>query len=106
MPNIMLLTKTFSAKIGAKTSLKDMMNCKTANVIYLISCKVCNKQYVGETKLPLNKHRSDWKTRKFNCKTELIKSLFVTVDRCERYSRTTIQKGRRNITQLKVTFHG
>jgi hypothetical protein len=39
-----------------------------ANVIYLISCKVCNKQYVGETKLPLNKlmnlHRSDWKTRK------------------------------------------
>ncbi|XP_060598432.1 uncharacterized protein LOC132752158 [Ruditapes philippinarum] len=67
---VMLLTKTFSSKIGAKISLKDIMNCKTANVIYLISCKVCNKQYVGETKLPLNKrmnlHRSDWKTRKFN----------------------------------------
>jgi hypothetical protein len=49
---VMLLTKTFSSKIGTKTALKDIMNCKTANVIYLISCTVCNKQYVDETKLP------------------------------------------------------
>ena len=40
------------------------------NAVYLISCKACKKQYVGETRQALNKrmnlHCSDWKTRKFN----------------------------------------
>ena len=30
------------------------MGCKTRNVVYLITCKSCSKQYVGETKDPLN----------------------------------------------------
>ena len=37
--------------------------CKTANVIYLIECKLCHMQYVGETQNPLhirvNGHRND-----------------------------------------------
>ena len=41
----------------------------TENVVYLISCSSCNKQYVGETKGPLNKrmngHRDDWRHRRF-----------------------------------------
>ena len=43
--------------------------CTTENVVYLISCSSCNKQYVGETKGPLNKrmngHRDDWRHRRF-----------------------------------------
>ena len=35
----------------------------------VISCSSCNKQYVGETKGPLNKrmngHRDDWRHRRF-----------------------------------------
>jgi hypothetical protein len=38
------------------------VNCETANVIYLISGKVCNKPGVGDTQLPssnpINLHRS------------------------------------------------
>ena len=41
----------------------------TENVVYLISCSSCNKQYVGETKGPLNKrmngHRDDWRHHRF-----------------------------------------
>ena len=40
--------------------------CKTRNVIYLIECKCCRLQYVGETKNPLhirlNGHRNDINT--------------------------------------------
>ena len=38
--------------------------CKTSNVVYLIECTKCSKQYVGETENPLhlrmNGHRSDY----------------------------------------------
>ena len=39
------------------------LNCKSENIVYLIFCKICHFQYVGETKNRLqtrfNKHRSD-----------------------------------------------
>ena len=39
------------------------VNCKTANVVYLLDCRVCGSQYVGESVQPFNKrmhgHRSD-----------------------------------------------
>ena len=45
-----------------KTGNIDTLNCKTENIVYLISCKVCHIQYVGETKNCLQKrfsgHRS------------------------------------------------
>ena len=54
---------------GAVVKLKCDTNCKTANVVYLISCCKCQKQYVGKTKGPLNLrmngHRDDWKHCRF-----------------------------------------
>ncbi len=42
--------------------------CKTKNLVYLIQCKICGLQYVGEMENPLhirmNGHRSDINTRK------------------------------------------
>ena len=46
-----------------KTGDGHFLNCKSDNIIYLISCKICNLQYVGETKNCLHKrfsnHRSN-----------------------------------------------
>ena len=54
---------------GATVRLRQNTDCTTENVVYLISCSSCNKQYVGETKGPLNKrmngHRDDWRHRRF-----------------------------------------
>ena len=66
-----LMTPTQIAKSssGASVKLKRQTNCKSANVIYLITCTQCGKQYVGETKRALNErmngHRSDWTKRRF-----------------------------------------
>ena len=44
------------------------ITCKTKNLVYLISCKRCGLQYVGETEnalhIRMNGHRSDIRTRK------------------------------------------
>ena len=41
--------------------------CKTSNVIYLIECKKCQKEYMGEMENPfhlwMNGHRSDYYSR-------------------------------------------
>jgi predicted GIY-YIG superfamily endonuclease len=65
----MIETKTFTS-----TVTKEKLNihgpnktCKTENVIYLITCKICGLQYVGETEKlhkRINLHRSDWMTKK------------------------------------------
>ena len=34
------------------------MNCNTRNMIYLINCKSCNKQYIGESRQSL-RYRAD-----------------------------------------------
>ena len=34
-------------------SINDNLNCKSKNLIYLIECKKCTKQYIGETKRQL-----------------------------------------------------
>jgi hypothetical protein len=59
--------------IRSHTNCKDFktignINCKTNNIIYLISCNLCNQQYVGETSRPLadrvNTHLSCIRTNK------------------------------------------
>ena len=44
------------------------MTCKSKNLVYLISCRRCEVQYVGETeqalRLRMNEHRSDIQTKK------------------------------------------
>ena len=56
-------SSTFYKTIGHIT-------CNTTNVIYLISCRLCGVQYVGETKNTLKKrfygHRSTVKTKKLD----------------------------------------
>ena len=57
-------SQTATASSGARVKLKGDTNCRTQNVVYLMSCGKCGKQYVGETKGPLNirmnGHRDDW----------------------------------------------
>lgn len=51
------------------------LNCKSGFVIYLISCKKCGKQYVGQTRQPLHKrlngHRSSIVNNKLSTVSEL-----------------------------------
>ena len=53
----------FLPKVNGLTSL----NCKSENVIYMIFCKICNFQYIGETKNRLQTrfsgHRSSIKSK-------------------------------------------
>ena len=57
-------TKFGSTVTGETFLAKVTATCKTANVIYLMECRKCKKQYVGETENPLhlriNGHRSDF----------------------------------------------
>ena len=60
--------KAFKSSVTGKTyPIKATANCKTANVVYVIECIKCNKQYVGETEnalhIRMNGHRSDIKHR-------------------------------------------
>jgi len=67
---LMPIAQTFKSRSMANSAIKGRHMCKMSNAVYLMTCNVCNKQYVGETSMALNTrmnlHRSDWKTRKFN----------------------------------------
>ena len=68
-----------------------MANCKTANVVYVIECTKCKKQYVGETEnalhIRMNGHRSDIEHRRlekpvanhFNSEGHSLKNLSIFV---------------------------
>ena len=46
---------TFSSTTTSRTyNIRSEMACKSSNLVYLITCKRCNLQYVGETKQPLH----------------------------------------------------
>ncbi len=65
----MIETRTFTSTMNREKLNIHGPNktCKTENVIYLITCKICGLQYVGETEklhTRINLHRSDWMTRK------------------------------------------
>ena len=59
-----------SSTSGLKYVMLGSLSCKSRNVIYLITCKKCGKQYVGETGDPLNlrvnNHRSSIRTKKLH----------------------------------------
>lgn len=59
-------TKTVtSTAYGTVHSIEGMLSCKTLGIVYLITCKICRLQYVGETGRNLTarliNHRSDIK---------------------------------------------
>ena len=61
-------TKFKSKTTGRQYNIRAEITCKTRNLVYLISCKRCGLQYVGETEnalhVRMNGHRSDIRTRK------------------------------------------
>ena len=50
-------------KYFPRTSGAEYLNCKSENIIYLIYCKICNFQYVGETKNRLQTRFSDHRSK-------------------------------------------
>ena len=57
-------TRFVSKVTGEKFFARVTATCKTTNIVYLIECRKCGKQYVGETEnalhLRMNGHRSDF----------------------------------------------
>ena len=66
-----MITPTQIAKSASGATIKLRCNtcCKTTNVVYLITCTKCGKQYVGEigehVNQRMNGHRDDWKHKRF-----------------------------------------
>jgi hypothetical protein len=63
-------SSSYTSKVtGKQYTIFCSVNCKSANVIYIIECSVCGLQYVGESKQPfhkrLNGHRSDLTKKTF-----------------------------------------
>ena len=56
-----------STSTGRKYRTQTRISCTSSNVIYLIQCKICNKQYVGQTRnkilTRLNQHYSTIRTK-------------------------------------------
>ena len=53
------------------------LDCKTTNVVYLVSCRLCNKQYVGETKREFGERMREHKAKiKKKDTTQLIYAHF------------------------------
>ena len=64
-----LFTTSITSSSNGKTlNIKQPVTCKTKNVCYLINCRKCSQQYIGETKLQfhvrMNNHTSDIRTNK------------------------------------------
>ncbi|XP_078600510.1 uncharacterized protein LOC144875445 [Branchiostoma floridae x Branchiostoma japonicum] len=57
-----------SHRTGERHLIRNHINCQSRNIVYLIQCKKCGLQYVGETKQTLanrlNGHRSSINTKK------------------------------------------
>ena len=55
---------------GAHHKIRGHITCTTSNIIYLISCRICGIQYIGEMKNSFKKrfygHRSTVKTQKLD----------------------------------------
>ena len=60
------LTETFQSTVtGQSLKVHTAATCTTKNLVYLIECRICSKQYIGETENTcLNGHRSDVKIKK------------------------------------------
>ena len=71
--NFLVCRNEFSCKVtGTTYKVKGNLSCNSANVVYLISCKLCKDQYVGSTyknnfKPRFRVHKSDINTGKDRC---------------------------------------
>ena len=63
-------TNTFKSTVtGISFSIKHKITCKSENVVYLMQCKKCKKQYVGETERALGERMNDHRSRMKKPKT-------------------------------------
>ena len=65
-------SKTFQSNVTHKTfevinHSKENITCHSQNLIYLLSCRNCNFQYVGETTIPLHKRINIHRKAKSGC---------------------------------------
>ena len=71
--NYLVCKNEFTCTVTGKTyKVRGKLCCTSSNVIYLISCKLCKKQYLGSAfkdnfKLRLRVHKSDVITGKDRC---------------------------------------
>ena len=98
-------TDTFRGSVTKKSyKVHTSVTCKTKDVVYLIECRKCPKQYVGSTKnalnIRLNGHRCDikHKTQKpmakhFNQRGHSMEHLTIMV--IEKFRNNNIQFRRR-----------
>jgi hypothetical protein len=60
-----IVGETFTFENGNKIQINDEMTCTSRNLIYVLSCSNCNKNYVGETSdklsMRMNVHRQQIK---------------------------------------------
>ena len=79
---------------GKQYKIFCTVNCKSANVIYILQCSVCGLQYVGESKQPfhqcLNGHRSD-----------LTKKTFLPASQHSRLSDHSLE----DFNRMKILIH-
>ena len=60
-------SSSYTSKVTGKQYKKIFctVNCKSANVIYILECSVCGLQYVGESKQPFHKRLNGHKKKPF-----------------------------------------
>ena len=63
-------SSSYTSKVtGKQYKIFCIVNCKNANIIYILECSVCGLQYIGESKQPFHKrmngHRSDLTKKPF-----------------------------------------
>ena len=65
---MMIPLESFKSHNTGRKYIRSFVTCKSSNLVYLITCRKCGNQYVGEMKNPLhirtNGHRSDIGTGK------------------------------------------
>ena len=72
--NLLVCRNEFTCKVTGKTyKIRGNLLCNSANVVYLISCKLCKDQYVGSAyknnfKPRFRVHKSDINTGKDRCR--------------------------------------
>ena len=117
---ILRTTDMFTSHMtGERYRMKGSASCKSSNVIYLIQCRRCGHQYVGETGQPLhsriNGHRSDIAHRRtdespvaahFNSTAHSVEDMTVMVIDQLYHQDSTLRKLRESrwIRDLRTSF--
>ena len=74
-PDLIRIKQFKSFSTGRFYSALDIeptaVNCKIQNYIYLLSCKSCGLQYVGESIVPVHKRMNTHRTAKSGCTTSI-----------------------------------